>query len=54
MGVLEKLGVLETLSVRTVIDIFPGVGPGKVHALQKFFFAETPLYSKKAPRIFFR
>jgi hypothetical protein len=54
-GVLENRGYLgipgglETLSVRTLMDINPGVGPGKGHALQKFFFAETSLYSKKSP-----
>jgi hypothetical protein len=40
-GCLGIPGVLETLSVRTLIDIFPGGGPGKLHALQKFFFAEN-------------
>jgi hypothetical protein len=27
------------------MDIMPGMGSGKLHALQNFFFAETPLYS---------
>lgn len=49
-GYLGIPGVLEDLSVRTLMDIMPGMGSGKRHALQKFFFAETPLYSeKKAP-----
>ncbi len=44
MGFLGKEGVLEDLSVRTVMYIIPGVGPGNPHASQNFFFAEIPLY----------
>lgn len=41
-GYLGIPGVLEDLSVRTLIDIMPGMGSGKLHALQKFFFRGNP------------
>jgi hypothetical protein len=48
MGFLGKEGVLEDLSVRTVMYIIPGVGPGNPHASQNFF-SRKYLYIYKDP-----
>lgn len=44
-GYLGIPGVLENLSVRTIMDIMPGVGSGKLHASRNFFSRKMPLYT---------